>query len=101
MTHTGKLSFPFIVNSLNVQISDIHINKQNLQHRSQAIAHLKSVLGTVARLLHVHHLQHACVLDLLQHMFIFKVQLLLQKNKTYSQVRNYIKIQHGGLNLPG
>lgn len=41
------------------------------------IAHLKCVFGTVARLLDVNHLQYACVLDLLQHKFIIKVQLFL------------------------
>ena len=46
-------------------------------------AHLERVLGAVARLLHVNHLQDARVLDLLQHDFIIKVKVLLQKQNIF------------------
>lgn len=47
-------------------------------------AHLKCVFGTVSRLLDANDLLHACVLDLLAHEFIIKVQLLLQKKQNMS-----------------
>jgi len=39
---------------------------------------LKRVFGSKAGLLDAHHLQHAGVLDLMQHELIIKVHLLLQ-----------------------
>lgn len=39
----------------------------------------EGVLRSVARFVHVNHLQHPCVLHLLQNHFVLKVKLLLQK----------------------